>query len=585
MAIKPSFSPRLVIIEGIEKGKVIELENGTVVIGRSKGQVLISDPRISRSHVAIHFDTKSGSLTFTDLKSLNGTLINNELKETGNLIDGDKLKIGNTIFDCQIAPLVQEQIDTEEKPGSRRKKRSISKLSEATHTELSLMDEDLPEEQSSGIRDRKKSAGEVTQVFYLKKLYLSLPRKTRIYTLCISALLLVLFYEFGGSGKSKNVAIRDIASVRRLAREGKLDEAITLAEQILKLDVKNAETYLILGDLYAAREKVDDAIRSYKDALKIDPNIGIAYVKLARVYLDHNRIEEAEIVNQEIDRLIKEGLEDKEFFIGVANLYLEYRELETPPQKMVVIGQALQNKIAPGELIGMKLEAWGLISQNFAEQASVILDRAYELFPKDQTLFQYRVMARLKLKDALGAAKIIEEWSKVFPDELRPYYVLAQIQFESQQYSEAMATLEKLVQLSVKRPSDPILPDSLRLLGVLYSKSNQPQEALTTLKHACELGSVASCDLLKTGEPASEEPQPSTEKPEPSKESPKPSTENQQPSKEKPQAIETPVPTVPSQKPPSAPQQPSIKKKGSPTEKRKQQQKPTPAKKSSRPFR
>ena len=34
-------SPRLVVIEGKDKGKVIPLKGGTLVIGRSKGDVIV----------------------------------------------------------------------------------------------------------------------------------------------------------------------------------------------------------------------------------------------------------------------------------------------------------------------------------------------------------------------------------------------------------------------------------------------------------------------------------------------------------------------------------------------------------------
>ena len=90
-------SPRLVIIEGKDKGKIIPLTDGTCVIGRSKGDVVIQDPRVSRSHVAVHYDSESGKLSYTDLKSLNGTMVNGEPGETGVLADGD-LAVANSLF-------------------------------------------------------------------------------------------------------------------------------------------------------------------------------------------------------------------------------------------------------------------------------------------------------------------------------------------------------------------------------------------------------------------------------------------------------------------------------------------------------
>jgi S-DNA-T family DNA segregation ATPase FtsK/SpoIIIE len=75
MVSKSKNAPRLVVIEGKEKGRHFPLKSGTTVIGRSKGDVLVQDPRLSRSHVAVHYDEITGKVTFTDLKSLNGTLL------------------------------------------------------------------------------------------------------------------------------------------------------------------------------------------------------------------------------------------------------------------------------------------------------------------------------------------------------------------------------------------------------------------------------------------------------------------------------------------------------------------------------
>ena len=58
MVSKSKFAPRLVIIEGQEKGKVIPLQSGSAIIGRSKGDIIVQDPRVSRSHAAIQYDEK-----------------------------------------------------------------------------------------------------------------------------------------------------------------------------------------------------------------------------------------------------------------------------------------------------------------------------------------------------------------------------------------------------------------------------------------------------------------------------------------------------------------------------------------------
>lgn len=498
--------PRLVIIEGAEKGKVISLQNGTAVLGRSKGDVLIHDSRISRSHVAIHFDEKTGKVTYTDLKSLNGTLVNGVAKEAGELHDGDKIQLGNTTLDCQIAVPDASDLTEPGRPLPRKLKSSdLGPREPSPHnspdSESGNQEEEEVEIAQPGWQEKQPSAGEVTKIFFLKKLYLSLPRRTRIYVLCFTAMGFLLLYETMGGGAAKIAALsgtdREIASARKLQSEGRVDEAIDTVGKVKKIDPKNPEVYLLLGDLYLERGKVDNAITEYKEVIKIDPNRGVVYPKLARIYLLQGRREDAENANREIDRLLVEGPQGKDFFVEVANLYLDFRELQVPPQKMVIIGEALQNKFAPGEVVGMKLEALGLILQNFSEQALAILDHAHKLFPQDQSIYQYMVVARLKLKDIVGATSLVDEWEKAFPEDLRPLLVMAQIRYENRQIAEAQAILQHLVQLSPKTPNDPAIPEALNLLGRIYQQMAQPQEALTVLKQSCDMGYQSSCDMMK----------------------------------------------------------------------------------------
>src|SRR3989338_5113760 len=108
MEHKTQLIPRLVIIDGKEKGRVITLNTGTQVLGRSKSDIVLSDVRISRTHVSITVDTASGSVSFSDLNSLNGTLINGESRPSGSLKDGDQIQLGDTIFDLQILKVAPE---------------------------------------------------------------------------------------------------------------------------------------------------------------------------------------------------------------------------------------------------------------------------------------------------------------------------------------------------------------------------------------------------------------------------------------------------------------------------------------------
>jgi pSer/pThr/pTyr-binding forkhead associated (FHA) protein len=64
-----------------------------ITIGRSKdSDIFLDDVTVSRSHAKI-FSTDSG-VEISDLGSLNGTYINNELLTSKKLISGDEIQIG-----------------------------------------------------------------------------------------------------------------------------------------------------------------------------------------------------------------------------------------------------------------------------------------------------------------------------------------------------------------------------------------------------------------------------------------------------------------------------------------------------------
>jgi len=115
MAHNRDKTPRLVIIEGKDnrdKGKVITLKKNYIIIGRGQADIVLNDVQVSRAHVSLELNSETGELIFTDLGSTNGTLVNGELRKTGSLKDRDKLKVGHTVFDCQLEVEAQTEIGT-----------------------------------------------------------------------------------------------------------------------------------------------------------------------------------------------------------------------------------------------------------------------------------------------------------------------------------------------------------------------------------------------------------------------------------------------------------------------------------------
>jgi tetratricopeptide (TPR) repeat protein len=508
MASKPAFAPRLVIIEGKDKGKVISLNEGTAIIGRSKGDVLVQDPRVSRSHVAIHYDERSGKLTFTDLKSLNGTQLNGETREAGEIADGDRLQLGNTLFDCQI---VSPEIERSLSPLPSLNEGSYS---QEPHSKINPVEVSRPGPEQISSQDRERTrAG---RLMPLKKWYLRVPRRARVYGLTAGVGVVLFYAVFGGS--STNGLERELSSIKTLVQEGKVTEALTKAETVIKSHPDNVQARILMGEMYRAQGKVELAIVSFRKALDLDPTQVALHPKLARLYLLNGALADAQVQNAEIDRVIQEGPHSKEFFVEVANLYLDFRELNIAPKKMAIIGQALQHKFAPGEAIGMKLEAVGLIGLDSPEEALGLLEKARKISPGDASIYQSMVFAKAKLNDLPGASVLVQEWIKNFPKSTQPLLIMAHWKFEGKDYPAALDYANRLIQVAKAQGGDPFLADALNLVGKIFEGQNQPTEATMAYRQSCDLGFQGSCEsplIANQGNPSETRPEASAQVPSP----------------------------------------------------------------------
>lgn len=90
-------TPCLVVFYGAEIGKRYFLDEPEQSVGRSESaSIQIEQESVSRNHAKIV--TEDGSSRVYDLGSTNGTFVNDNRVEGGDLRDGDLLRVGQTIF-------------------------------------------------------------------------------------------------------------------------------------------------------------------------------------------------------------------------------------------------------------------------------------------------------------------------------------------------------------------------------------------------------------------------------------------------------------------------------------------------------
>lgn len=99
---------QLVFLTGTSAGRSIELDRG-LILGRTDGDVIIADARVSRRHAAVRVE--EGRAVVEDLGSANGTWVNEQREQEPRVLSpGDRIRIGNTLLEIRLDPVAASAI-------------------------------------------------------------------------------------------------------------------------------------------------------------------------------------------------------------------------------------------------------------------------------------------------------------------------------------------------------------------------------------------------------------------------------------------------------------------------------------------
>jgi diguanylate cyclase (GGDEF)-like protein len=89
--------PCLVIISGEEMGRRFELTTQEVSIGRADTcTICVNTDQVSRRHATVQHVL--GKYYIVDMRSTNGTFVNEQKVERAKLVDGDQIRVGKTVI-------------------------------------------------------------------------------------------------------------------------------------------------------------------------------------------------------------------------------------------------------------------------------------------------------------------------------------------------------------------------------------------------------------------------------------------------------------------------------------------------------
>ncbi|NBY19164.1 FHA domain-containing protein [bacterium] len=513
MAASREKNARLVVIEGKDnrdKGKIISLKKSYVIIGRGQADIVLNDLQVSRAHVALEWNEKNGELTFTDLGSTNGTLVNGELRKSGVLKDRDRLKVGHTVFDCQLEHESQTEIGTLaqfKQEGQLSKSSSVSLAGPSrfsSNSERIAAQPVSPDSKDSKNLAASHSTSEPAvninspQVNSSKQVIR--PRRAIQVGAISLAFLVVLLVKLSDSPRRSisNKTLEDyVTQVTSLTDEKRLDDAKTACIEAQKAFPNHSVPLVLLGNVYFKQNKFDLSVDAYRRSLKLAPVQLITYPRLIRLYWILNKKQDATKLFADFIPLLDSGNAKPNIFIQTGELLLDYPELEPNTEKALKWAKELQTKKAPNDPIGFKLESHILYSSNknneTARQAEEILKKGLSLSPKDDWIYDRLVYLKLTHSSSLEATIALESWLKANPKSAKALMNFAYLRFNDKKFLEAVPYLQKVMNILAKEPTEPLYSEALNLMGNISMQQNQLAEAENFLRQSCQYGFKPSC--------------------------------------------------------------------------------------------
>lgn len=273
------------------------------------------------------------------------------------------------------------------------------------------------------------------------------------------------------------------------AQQGKVDEnmlrkAIEQYEKVAGAEPKDVETLLMIGRLQKIAQNSVEAEKAYKKILEIDPNNEDALTGLAIVYADLGNSREA----SDLLRRVAEKSPSLRTLTALAGQYEQMREYGLAAE---TLRRTLE--VAPGNIEVKRAYAQNLMLGEHLDDALKVYA---EIAAEDRKDWQSHLrMAQIyrQRKEFAKAREAADKARAIEPDNLELRYNEISLLEAEGRAADALAALNELVTSTARRTystgerSNRIV--LLERLGLMYRRAEQYDQAVDTFRQIADLDS------------------------------------------------------------------------------------------------
>ena len=241
-------------------------------------------------------------------------------------------------------------------------------------------------------------------------------------------------------------------------RKGKITEAKSCYQKIIKKGIADSRVYTNLGVIFQKEKDYESAIKLYKQSINNFPQSHEAYSNLGQISLEMGRFDSAE------SYLIKVISLKPDFLVSYQHLFNVYIRSNRPNKAEGILYDSL--KIAPNNPLLISNLGRFLLGKGNLDEARKYIKRAIELKP--DFWIPYNNLATLEAAkgNLIEAEKNFQKVIEINPNFVEAYVNLGEIKNDLNKTKEA----EELFLTSIKIKEDFV--DSYSSLFRFYEKTN-----------------------------------------------------------------------------------------------------------------